>query len=393
MPILKINQIDNTCTGCGACANICPKQCISVKPDSEGFYYPSVDEHSCIGCKQCEKVCHVINPISEATVPENGFIMYKSNDDNVREASTSGGAFTLMVEEILRNGGLIFGSLYNYKTHRLEVSNSDTTDWKLFRKSKYVETFSGITFSEVAAALKTGRMVLYCSTACQIRGLKQYLNLKKVDTSNLISVDLICHGVPSNDFFNFFLKKFGDNKGIKDLNFRHKDFSNPSYMWHSQGICINYHDGTRQLLPNIPPKNFFYYAPFNDAISLRKCCYSCSYPKHSYADITIADFWGIKNHLPQLDDNKGISLIKINTPKGSKFWASLNKLGYSEVIDYNIGEYVYNKLDKRPMLSTRNRFYKIAKTRGYNKAVWALYRRQIITYRIKAFIKLLIGRK
>lgn len=393
MEKLKILQIDDTCTGCGACSNICPKSCITIKPNDEGFYYPTVDSDKCINCHLCERTCHVLNPYSTETVVEDGFVVYKSNDDKTREESTSGGVFSLLAENIIKRNGIVFGSHYNYASGKLEVNNSENVNWMLFRKSKYVETYSGHTFNDVIKFLKAGRPVLYCSTPCQIRGLKQFLRTKKIDDSGLITIDLICHGVPSMAFFKYFLTKYKlEEKEILELNFRHKDFSNPRHMWHSQAIVVNYKDGSQRILPDVPPVNYYYYS-FNENISLRKSCYTCNYPKYSYADFTIADFWGVTKYNPQIDDNKGLSLIKINTPKAQEFWESLNIDGFQQKLGYNDGKYVYEKMDKRPYMDVRNKFYAIASKKGYNYVILKFYWKKILEYHVKKVIKTIIRRK
>lgn len=394
MEKLKILQIDDTCTGCGACSSICPKSCISIEPNNEGFYYPTVDNEKCIKCHLCERACHVLNPYSEEPVVKDGFIVYKSNNDNIREKSTSGGAFSLLADNIIKRNGVVFGSLYNSADGKLEVNNSDNCNWLLFRKSKYVETYTGHTFNDVIKFLKAGRPVLYCSTPCQIRGLKQLLKIKKIDDSGLITIDLICHGVPSMAFFKYFLTKYNlEDKEILELNFRHKDFSDPNHMWHSQAIVINYKDGSRRILPDAPPINYDYYYSFDKNISLRKSCYSCNYPQYSYADFTIADFWGVTNFNAKIDDNKGLSLIKINTQKAQNCWDSLIIDGFQQKLDYKDGKYVYEKIDKRPYLNMRNKFYKIASTEGYNRAVIKFYWKKILEYHVKKLIKTIIRRK
>ncbi len=391
---LDIFHIDSDCTGCGACVNVCPKQCIALKPNSEGFYYPESISDACIGCKMCEKACHILNPISTAHVSEDGFVLYRSEVKDVIESSSSGGIFTLLAEHILDKGGAVFGSYFNPDTERLEVASSEDIDWHLFRKSKYVETYTGHTFNHVAELLVNGQKVLYCSTPCQIRGLVQYLIKKKIERTQLVTVDLICHGVPSAEFFHFFYKRHVNrHKSLKELNFRHKDFKTNQFLWHNPAIVFNYTDGSRDVFSGERPSSFQYIRFFNDNLSLRKSCYTCKYPEYSYADFTIADFWGITEYKPQYDDNRGISLVKMNTAKAVEVWNSLKEKEYSESVDYRYGSYVYNKLDKSSILPARDMFYQNASRWGYFPAVFLTYRGKVVLAYIKYWIKLLIGRR
>lgn len=390
---LRIFNIDSRCTGCGACVSICPKSCLSLMPNKEGFYYPQTTNEACIECGLCEKACHVLNPVNNNHVEESGFVMYQSERENVVEASSSGGIFTLLAEYTIQKGGVVFGTWFNPDTERLEIASSDEVDWHLFRKSKYIETFTGDTFMKVSQLLKEGKDVLFCSTPCQVRGLIQFLDRKRIAKEHLITIDLICHGVPSMKHFLFFYRRHvNKDKRIKDLNFRHKDFTSKKYLWHNPAIVFNYEDGTQDIFSGNTPSSFQYIRCFNDDISLRKSCYGCRYPEFSFADYTIADFWGIGDYKPHLDDNRGISLVKMNTDRAASIFRTIEKNGTAEEIDPKYGKYIYQKQDKTPLRPTRDIFYKYVERYGYFFAVFLTYRSKLAIAYLKYWIKMLIGR-
>lgn len=374
MADLLILHIDNACTGCGACASICPKGCISIKSNCEGFYYPEYDDKTCIGCKLCENSCHVISGGVNNQISRDNFFMY-ADEDGIREKSSSGGAFFRLAHSILNQNGVVYGSAYNPSLNRLEITSTDETSLERIQKSKYIESYAGVSFSKVKNSLKGLRKVLFCGTPCQVKGLKHYLKVNKVDDSNLITVDFICHGVPSCLCFNNYISRFQKNgRRISNIDFRHKRFDKNGQGWIDLSFRVDYEDANSIVIPYAPPYYLYYYKLFEDGICLRRCCYNCNLPSQSVADFTLADFWGLNKYRPSINDNKGFSIIKIHTPKAKQFWEFIN---YSapvfEPLPYNAVKYIYNKRDKTALRKKRDIFFDIYKRYGYKKAVTNYY--------------------
>lgn len=297
------------CCGCSACVNICPKKCISFKEDCEGFLYPSVDVAVCVDCGLCEKVCPVINKNDER-VPIHTYAV-KHPDEKIRLSSSSGGLFTYLAERVIDDGGVVFGARFN---DQWEVVH-DYTDTKEgltpFRGSKYVQSYIGESYVLAETFLKSGRTVMFTGTPCQIAGLKKYLR-KEYD--NLLTVDVVCHGVPSPMVWRKYLEELTCREGaftVTSINFRDK-----STGWKNYSVTINLlreHASKRQ---NIVSSSRFseneHMRAFLLNLSLRPSCYNCpAKAGRSGADITIGDFWGIDRVMPEIDDDKGTTLALV----------------------------------------------------------------------------------
>lgn len=395
---LKILHIDDKCTGCGACANICPKRCIEIIPNSEGFYYPVYNEVNCIECKLCENVCHVISSEKGESILDEGFYMYYSHDDEIRKVSSSGGVFSLFANYIISQGGVVFGSKYNWIDERLEVSNTDECSLSELRKSKYIESHTLDSFSKIKYQLLNSRKVLYCGTPCQVRGLIRFLSVSNTCMKDLITIDFACHGVPSNMCFTEFKRKYERKQKIVGVDFRYKNFNKKNSAWHNLVLKLDFSRGRRKILPYRVPFNLGFYRPFEDSVILRLCCFSCDYFKRSKADISIGDFWGIYKYKPELDNNKGISFVKMHNNKYLELWEDLvqNTDCYTEKLPYSAVSYIYNKKDKTLLIDNRNAFFIQIRKVGYNKAVKNYYKKEIRYYYkigwLKRLLKFLLRR-
>lgn len=329
--MIQIKDKKNCC-GCNACAQRCPKQCIRMQADNEGFLYPIVDTALCIDCGLCEKVCPVINQ-SEPRKPQKVYAAY-NKDENIRMQSSSGGIFTLLAEETIKKGGVVFGVKFN-EDWMPEFGYTDTIEGIApFRGSKYIQAIVGSAYKEVEKFLKAGREVLFCGTPCQITGLKRYL---RKEYENLLAVDIICHGVPSPKVWNMYLeetcskllKSMPDGKNsvgsaiggtykscIEAISFRSKITGWKKYSFLLKLNFSTYDGKNTGVFAETLDKNAFMRAFLSDTI-LRPSCYACPTKQgKSHSDITIADFWGINNIDPSFDDDKGCGLIFLNTDKG-----------------------------------------------------------------------------
>lgn len=393
---LKILTIGDACTGCGACVNACPKKSLKNTPNAEGFFYPVYDSTGCIECGLCERVCHVVAHKEHNSPNQDNFFLYHSNNVDLLQASSSGGAFSLFADWVLQQGGVVYGSTYNADTECLEVFSTDQTSLASLRKSKYLESYTKEAFSEIRNHLRKGRRVLYCGTPCQVRGLKQYLETTKTPLDLLLTIDFACHGVPSNKYFKLFKHMF-EKKNFKvvDVDFRHKDFTKPDMKWHNMTLRLGFSDGSCRVYQRFS-YYYFYYEPFLDNLFLRKSCYNCDIARHSDADISLGDFWGISKHRKELDDNKGISFVCINNTDYYPLWFELSNKGYSEKLPYEAIEYQYkdNRSKRANELEKRNEFVKQVDSVGFKKAVLQHYGRfHIYRMMFKTIVKQIVGRK
>lgn len=303
------------CTGCWACKNACPMECIDMTEDKEGFLYPVIDINKCIECSLCEKACPAINiPVS------NNFkepVVYAawSLDNEVRSASSSGGIFTELAYRILDNNGFVAGARYNTNSmveHCL--INSKEELYKL-RQSKYVQSEIGQIFKDVKMLLEDGRTVMFTGTPCQTAGLLQYLNIKY---DNLLLCDIVCHGVNSPLVYSRYFNELGEEhkSKVKKINFRDKRNG-----WNDFGTCVIFENGKEYFCSQkIEP----FYRGFIKNLYLRPSCYSCQYKSFPrLSDITLADFWGINTDDTIDDIYMGVSLIMIHSQKGDIYFNSI----------------------------------------------------------------------
>lgn len=334
-----INIIDDKqCCGCEACIQCCPKHCISMHEDHEGFLYPIVDKEDCIDCGLCEKVCPVIHQ-GEPLEPLSNYIAINPNEE-IRLKSSSGGIFTLLAEKIITEGGVVFGARFDKNWDVIHAWTDTIEGLAPFRGSKYVQSRIGDTYREAKEFLKQGRKVLYSGAPCQIAGLKKYLR-KEYD--NLLTVDFICHGVPSPGVWRRYLSELrdslraerGDGKNtvpssidelpvITGISFRDK-----SNGWKKFGFRLRYAASEaaensvsasaikeEKVFLQLYPENPFMQGFLAD-IYLRPSCYDCPAKSgKSGSDITIADAWGMGHFAGQYDDDKGACYVLINTDRG-----------------------------------------------------------------------------
>ncbi|WP_303888045.1 Coenzyme F420 hydrogenase/dehydrogenase, beta subunit C-terminal domain [Thomasclavelia spiroformis] len=304
---INIDEKSN-CTGCYACENACPVQCIEMKTDEEGFWYPVVNNDKCINCEICIKSCPIIN----FTAVENTPLVYGGyslNKKNLLESS-SGGLFTELSSKVIELGGTVFGAVFDSKFNVVHLEITKTEDLKLMRGSKYVQSNIGASYKKAKEILENGKIVYFSGTPCQIEGLLHFL---KRDYKNLICQDIICHGVPSPMIWDSYLKRFNLDKDAK-ISFRDKKIS-----WERYSFTIdNYF--SQQGIDND------YIKLFLNNYSLRPSCYKCHYKTITRrSDITLADFWGVKDSYPDLYNSKGTSLIFINSEKGKKLFNSVKE--------------------------------------------------------------------
>jgi len=296
------------CCGCETCTQVCGRNAITFINDDTGFSYPQVDYLKCTQCGICAARCPAIMKV-DGKQPMQVFAV-RHVDDTVVQKSTSGGAFTALSDYVLQNGGIVFGAALNKNFECQHILADNENDRNLMRGAKYVQSRIGNSFILAKEALLQGRKVLFSGTPCQIAGLRNYL--KGVDQSNLIMVDIICHGVPSPQIFKEHLQSLKEKRGnVKQYVFRSKDIG-----WHGLNVKVVFADGVNET--NTINTNSYSRLYFNSLIT-RKSCFDCQYANlERISDITISDFWSIGNTDTNLNDEKGTSCVYVNTNKGKQ---------------------------------------------------------------------------
>lgn len=308
------------CTGCTACYSICPHEAISMAPDKKGFIHPIVHKEKCVECGLCDIVCeHVSHP--DKTNPQK-IIALKHGDQEIRATSSSGGAFTLLASEIINKGGVVYGVVFDDKWNVKHGRTTDLHYLKRMQGSKYVQSNLGRTYHEVVNDLENGRQVLFTGTPCQCGGLKEFLNQKEVDCSRLYLCDLICHGVPSpkvwKDYINYREKTDTLKVGEGGISFRDK-----SHGWRDFRLCLQYENGVKK---NFRQNEDYFYILFFHHLIIRESCFDCKFSSlERVSDITIGDFWGLEEFYTEFNDDKGTSLLLINTPKGEELFNNVKE--------------------------------------------------------------------
>jgi len=366
-----INIPAKFCSGCGACQAICPKQCISMAVDSEGFFYPYRNTNKCVKCHLCEKVCPVLEKEKQRTPLKTMF--GKHLNAEIRKNSSSGGVFYALAEKIIDNGGIVYGAAFSNDNSIKHIRISVRKDLTLLQGTKYVQSSTEGIFKLVENDLQKGLNVLFSGTPCQIAGLQKFLR-KKYD--NLLSVEVVCHGVPSPAVWARFLEE-EKNKifkstpctdslnrndidiSVKDINFRDKRDG-----WRNYGLSFK----TSIYSKSQHNDSLIFYDRFKNSymkgflghLFLRPSCHNC-FSKNfaSNADLTIGDAWGIEHYTTSFDDDLGISLIIINTIKGETALSAISTLTFSTMNDYDFNAYNPAIIKSVKTNRKRHQFFKL----------------------------------
>lgn len=320
----------NLCCGCSACQQACPKGCIKMQLDEEGFLYPIVDKENCIDCHLCEKVCPILNVTPEQVKNQTAHLL-QIRDDSIRKESTSGGAFTSIARWVIREGGVVFGAAFDintYEVHHRWVD--DENGLGLFRNSKYVQSHIDNCYHEVKDFLKAGRWVCFSGTPCQIEGLHHFL--RDVNSEKLLLVDVVCYGIPSPGVFKNYMQWKQHQIGGKFIRmlFREKrlSYNYTSFSIFNEKPELNYHQGVE--------REQFMRSFFSD-INVRPSCYDCKFKKrYRVSDFTIWDCYDVKAFSENFDE-EGTNRVLVHSALGEKV--------LKEIKDW-IKEEPYKDIDK-----------------------------------------------
>lgn len=312
-------MISNTlaCTGCNACVQKCPNDCITLEENLYGFIYPRVDETKCVSCDLCNKVCHLENYIQPKNTPAAYAAVHRDNNTVLK--STSGGLFSAISEKILSDNGVVYGCAFDENLKPRHIKAENTTQLASLCGSKYIQSDIGNCYNEILNDLRQNRIVFFTGTPCQVAGLKAFLGK---DYDNLFTADLICHGVPSYAYFRKFIKWFEEKNNCKiaDYSFRSKDNSG----WSLAGTYTTQKNGKKTTKKVFYFDNYYYQYFLNGNI-YRDSCYSCKYTNiHRSGDFTLGDLWGAEKLKPNVNIKNGCSLLLVNSSKGEMLLNSIN---------------------------------------------------------------------
>lgn len=305
-----------SCTGCGACYNICAKQCIVMDSDEEGFLYPQIDTEKCIHCGLCDKVCPVINSKNEELGAGPASYIAWSNRAEYREASTSGGVFSAVAAMLLQKGGVVYGAAYDENNVVKHIAISELKDLNRLNRSKYVQSDTQKTYQNAAQQLRSGKKVLYSGTACQVYGLLSYLKLKNVNTDNLITMDVICHGTPSPKLLREYIKWQENDKESKLTSIAMREKRHPREYFSVPVTKVNFENGrSSELATDVD----YYGRLFLGEISSRPSCYECGFKTIGrISDLTIGDCWFSRAITGRSDVPFDVTLCLAHTEKGKE---------------------------------------------------------------------------
>lgn len=317
------------CTGCFACVNICPKQCIQMKANEEGFLFPLIfDMRECVDCGLCEKVCPVLNNKKDKVSHLTEVYAAYTLKSDIRRESSSGGIFSELAVEVIKKSGVVYGAAYDneFVVHHICVESE--VDINKLRGAKYSQSDLGRCFTDVKKRLDKGRLVLFSGTPCQVAGLKSFLGK---EYSNLLCVDFVCHGVPSPMVWKEYVRYRSsvDAEGIMPdkINLRSKESGWSNYRYSN---VYEYPNGKKYF--SLSGDDLYMKLYTNNYIS-RKSCSECGFKGHKRtSDFTIGDFWGIWEIDPVMDDNQGTSLVLIHSQKGKNLFETIqDRIKYKQM--------------------------------------------------------------
>ena len=373
------------CCACTACEHACPVQAISFTPDKEGFLYPSINKEKCIDCGICERVCPIEHPnYNNNEQPDVYAAMVKEVEQ--RKKSSSGGMFYAIANWILQQGGKVYGATMDANHQVKHIGVDNLADLELLRGSKYVQSNLLNVFADIKQQLKSGRWCYFVGTGCQVAGLKSFL---RKDYETLLTSDLVCHGVPSQWLFDQHIAYLEDKYKGKVSNYQFRN----NETW---GVCeifnLTNHKGEvkRYKFPSYDLSPYLY--SFMYAMTYRYSCYECPFARiPRQGDITLADYWGVKEFFPEIDASKGVSLVLVNNCKGQvllKQIVDICNIKHSTILDG--ARYNGNLLNVSVQHNNRCDIYNHILLSGYAHVARKFFRRPnynmaLIKYKLAEF--------
>lgn len=356
----QLKSQNKSCTGCGVCVNVCPVNAIEKAYDARGFWYPHIIKSKCISCHKCERVCPKLHSFKMNRTEPDCYAMRAA--DSIRRVSSSGGAFTVFANVILDRGGIVCGATMSKEDYRVfHICIKDKGELERLRGSKYVQSDTEFVYREMKEYLCQGKEVLFVGCPCQIAGARNYFGERE---ERLYLIDLLCHGVPSNQMWQDYINENFEKDKLSDIQFRNK-----LNGWRSDQLRAFFKDGSSEV---IPWAESAYEEGFQKSICLRDGCENCEFSgKQRQGDITIGDFWKIRDYVPECDDKKGTSVVLVNNERGQELLdaACLGEDIY-DIRQLPLGYAMHNRLKEtiktHPM---KKRFYTLYPKRGFSESV------------------------
>lgn len=385
-------QNPSDCFGCKACKNICNHNAISFKTDNEGFDYPILDQIKCINCNLCTSVCPIEHFSKTKQINEPIVIACQNKNKKELSVSSSGGLFTLIAKHIISQGGSVYGAAFETTLKVKHIRINKIEELEQLRGSKYVQSDINDTFKQVKKDLQSNIKVYFVGTPCQISGLKLYL---RKEYPNLITTDLICHGVPSQKAFDTCLNQLNKkyHSTINQYKFRDKNING----WSCWGSSSSFKKG-HKIKNIIYDKNMkLYFNGFITGDMMRYCCYECPFTTtNRTGDLTLADYWSINKYHPNFPNiSQGVSLLLINSHKGENIWHEIKEqtnflisnIQYASQCNHNLTQTTpLNKEERSISYNLYFNDYKKFTKKYYPKKEFIEALKQFIKYYIKKSI-------
>lgn len=385
------NDIKNCC-GCGACAYVCPKQAIAMVEGESGFMYPSIDQSKCVNCGLCAKSC-IYQKKDKGQGKIVGCFAAVNTDNDLLQKSTSGGLFSAIAKEFIVQGGVVCGAAMEFVDGVASVKHiliNEVEELSKLQGSKYVHSNMWLCLPTIKEKLAAGKKVLFSGTPCQVSAVKNIF--KRYSGTQLFTIDIICHGVPGQKFFNDYLKEKQKGKSSRLVNF---EFRNKKWGWGLDG-CATYNDGSTE---RITVEESSYYQFFLNGEIYRENCYLCPYAcLNRPGDITIGDYWGVETYDPQImkenggafSKEAGVSCLLVNHETGWRLLENYGKDIYKEEVDLE-HILIINKQLREPAIHTqvRDNILSLWKSNGYS-AVEGNYQKRLRKIKLKRRIKAII---
>lgn len=330
------------CCGCMLCKNSCPVNAIDISKKKDGALYPKINEKKCISCGKCRDICSFSCDLNNSFIESYAA---RRKDGELLKKSQSGGVFASLAEYVWEHNGIVYGCAVDEKLNITHIRTENRLDGEKLYGSKYVQSDIDIVYKLIKKDLEDNKLVLFCGTSCQVAAIKKFCS----QYNNLITADILCHGVPGKEIFDSYIKIVEKkHKGtVEKIIFRDKKV----YGWTGAGESLKINDQW------IHQDQFM--VLYNTSLVFRESCYECPYKSLEHpGDITIGDLWGVKDVAPEFDDNKGVSLMLVNTKKGEQIIDALNdKLYLKKINVLQCMQEVLRQPVKRPKL--KNVFDKI----------------------------------
>lgn len=318
--LIKLADV-NKCTGCGACCAICNVGAIEMVENEDGFIYPRINEGTCLSCGLCSSVCSVIQEKRNKPFKPINVYAAVAKDARVAKTSSSGGVFALIAEKVIKMKGIVYGCAIDEQMKACHIRVDSIERISQLKGSKYIQSDLSNSFELVKKDLNEGKLVLFSGTPCQVNGLKCYL---KKEYEQLLTVDLVCHGVPSYRFFRQYIDWYQKKNNVKIDNYCFRDKTKTDVSCVSRIDFVTSSGKKKSVLSEYSPKYYFYYYYMMGDI-YRESCYQCpSIPEKRMADITLGDFWGVEEIYPNMNIKNGMSVVITHSNRGQEYVEGLD---------------------------------------------------------------------